>query len=97
MSIEQLVNVTSHNVVERFGILNRGYLREGYCADIAIIDMHATTTDTPDRVLYKCGWSPFDGQKFDNSIYKTILNGNVVYEDGRVNSIPHGKKITFNR
>ena len=66
-------------------------------ADIVLIDSQTPTFVTKDSLLYKCGWSPFEGEKFDNSIYKTILNGNVVYEDGKVNSIPYGKKITFNR
>ena len=84
LSIEKLVQVTSHNVAERFGISNRGYLREGYWADIAVVDMQTPCTDTPDRVLYRCGWSPFDGIKFRSSIANTIVNGQIVYQDGDV-------------
>lgn len=82
LTIEQLVNVTSHNVVERFGILERGYLREDYWADLAIVDMHSKTVDSPERVLYKCGWSPFDGFQFRSQIATTIVNGHKVYDAG---------------
>ena len=97
VSIEKIVEKIAHNPATIFKVNNRGFLREGYYADIVLIDTNTPTVVTKESLLYKCGWSPFEGQKFDNSIYKTILNGNVVYEDGVVNSIPHGKKITFNR
>ena len=97
VSYEKIVEKIAHNPATIFKVNNRGFLREGYYADIVLIDSHTPTLVTKDSLLYKCGWSPFEGQKFDNSIYKTILNGNVVYEDGKVNSIPYGKKITFNR
>jgi len=97
ISYEKIVEKIAHNPATIFKVNNRGFLREGYYADIVLIDINKPTLVTKDSLLYKCGWSPFEGQKFDNSIYKTILNGNVVYEDGKVNSIPYGKKITFNR
>ncbi len=97
VSYEKIVEKIAHNPAKIFKVNNRGFLREGYYADIVLIDSHTPTFVTKDSLLYKCGWSPFEGEKFDNSIYKTILNGNVVYEDGKVNSIPYGKKITFNR
>ena len=97
VSFEKIVEKISHNPATIFKVNNRGFLREGYYADIVLIDTNNPTIVTKDSLLYKCGWSPFEGQKFDNSIYKTILNGNIVYENGKVNSIPNGKKITFNR
>tara|TARA_S200000501_G_scaffold276429_1_gene260316 strand:+ start:1951 stop:3288 length:1338 start_codon:yes stop_codon:yes gene_type:complete len=97
VSFEKIVEKIAHNPATIFNVNNRGFLREGYYADIVLIDTNTPTNVTKESLLYKCGWSPFDGQKFDNSIYKTILNGNVVYENGKVNSIPYGKKITFNR
>jgi len=97
VSIEKIVEKIAHNPAIIFKVNKRGFLREGYYADIVLIDTNTPTLVTKETLLYKCGWSPFEGQKFDNSINRTILNGNVVYEDGRVNSIPHGKKITFNR
>ena len=97
VSIEKIVEKIAHNPAKIFKVNKRGFLREGYYADIVLIDTNTPTHVTEESLLYKCGWSPFEGQKFDNSIHKTILNGNVVYEDGIVNSIPYGKKITFNR
>ena len=97
VSIEKIVEKIAHNPAIIFKVNKRGFLREGYYADIVLIDSNTPTLVTQESLLYKCGWSPFEGQKFDNSINRTILNGNVVYENGRVNSIPHGKKITFNR
>ena len=97
VSYEKIVEKIAHNPAIIFKVNNRGFIRKGYYADIVLIDTNTPTIVTKDSLLYKCGWSPFEGQKFDNSIYKTILNGNVVYEDGKVNSIPYGKKITFNR
>ena len=97
VSIEKIVEKISHNPATIFKVNNRGFLREGYYADIVLIDINTPTVVSKESLLYKCGWSPFEGEKFDNSIHKTILNGNVVYENGIVNSIPYGKKITFNR
>ncbi len=97
VSYEKIVEKIAHNPATIFKVNKRGFLREGYYADIVLIDTNTPTYVTKESLLYKCGWSPFEGQKFDNSIYKTILNGNVVYENGKVNSISYGKKITFNR
>ena len=97
VSFEKIVEKIAHNPAIIFKVNKRGFLREGYYADIVLIDTNTPTLVTKKSLLYKCGWSPFEGQKFDNSINRTILNGNVVYEDGMVNSKPHGKKITFNR
>ena len=97
VSIEKIVEKIAHNPAIIFKVNKRGFLREGYYADIVLIDFNTPTLVTQESLLYKCGWSPFEGQKFDNSIHKTILNGNIVYENGKVNAIPYGKKITFNR
>ncbi len=97
VSIEKIVEKIAHNPAKIFKVNKRGFLREGYYADIVLIDSNTPTLVTKESLLYKCGWSPFEGQKFDNSIHKTILNGNIVYENGKVNTIPYGKKITFNR
>ena len=97
VSIEKIVEKIAHNPAIIFKVNKRGFLREGYYADIVLIDSNTPTLVTQESLLYKCGWSPFEGQKFDNSIHKTILNGNIVYENGKVNAIPYGKKITFNR
>tara|TARA_B100001057_G_C22862851_1_gene955310 strand:- start:2981 stop:4318 length:1338 start_codon:yes stop_codon:yes gene_type:complete len=97
VKIEKIVEKIAHNPAIIFQINKRGFLREGYYADIVLIDTNTPTFVTKDSLFYKCGWSPFEGQKFDNSIYKTILNGRVVYSDGKVKPLPIGKKLTFNR
>ena len=97
VKIEKIVEKIAHNPAIIFQINKRGFLREGYYADIVLIDTNTPTLVTKDSLFYKCRWSPFEGQKFDNSIYKTILNGRVVYSDGKVKPLPIGKKLTFNR
>ncbi len=96
--IEKVVEKTSHNVAQRFSVAERGFVREGYYADLTIINMNKPFTVTKENVLYKCGWSPFEGYQFRSSIEATILNGQVVFEDGEIVNEPFlGKQITFNR
>ena len=97
VSIEKIVEKISHNPSIIFDINKRGFLREGYYADIVIIDTNTPTLVTKDSLLYKCGWSPFEGFKFNNSINKTIINGKIAYADSKINSVPWGKKLTFKR
>ena len=97
VTIEKIVEKISHNPAIIFEIEKRGFIKEGYYADIVLIDNNNPTSVTRDSLLYKCGWSPFEGEQFDNSINKTIINGRIVYSDGRVISQPSGKKLTFNR
>ena len=98
MSLETIVQKTSHNVANRFQVKDRGYIREGYYADLAVLDLDAPYTVSKDNVLYKCGWSPFDGHTFKSSIFMTIVNGNVAFKNGKVEeNIPNGMQIEFDR
>ena len=97
VSIEKIVEKISHNPAIIFEVNKRGFLREGYYADVVLFDPNSSTTVTKDSLLYKCGWSPFEGVKFNNSINTTIVNGIVAYTEGKINSTPQGKKLTFNR
>ena len=97
VSIEKIVEKISHNPAIIFEVNKRGFLREGYYADVVLVDPNSSTTVTKDSLLYKCGWSPFEGVKFNNSINTTIVNGIVAYTEGKINSTPQGKKLTFNR
>jgi dihydroorotase len=97
VSIEKIVEKISHNPAIIFEVNKRGFLREGYYADVVLIDPNSSTKVTKDSLLYKCGWSPFEGVKFNNSINTTIVNGIVAYTEGKINSTPQGKKLTFNR
>ena len=98
MSLETIVEKTSHNVAKRFQIKDRGYIREGYYADIAILDLDKPYTVTKENILYKCGWSPFEGHDFKSSIFMTIVNGNIAFKDGMISdNLPFGMQIEFNR
>ena len=98
LTLETIVEKTSHNVAKRFQIKDRGYVREGYYADLAILDLNNSYEVSKDNILYKCGWSPFEGHKFTSSIFMTIVNGNIAFKDGILNeNLPFGMQIEFNR
>ena len=98
LSIEKIVEKTSHNVAKRFSVVDRGYVREGYFADLTILDTNKFYEVTSDNVLYKCGWSPYEGYRFRSSIDTTILNGQIVFEKGVFSSTPFcGERLQFNR
>jgi dihydroorotase len=98
LSLEHIVKKTSHNVAKRFQIKDRGYIREGYYADLVILDLEKKFKVSKESILYKCGWSPFEGTTFNSSIHSTIINGTLVFSKGSLmNDIPIGKKIEFNR
>ncbi|RYY57633.1 MAG: dihydroorotase [Chitinophagaceae bacterium] len=80
ISLQKIVEKMSHAVADCFQIRDRGYIREGYMADLVIVDLEASTTVTPASILYKCGWSPFEGKKFGSAISHTFVNGNLVFE-----------------
>jgi dihydroorotase len=82
--MEDIVLRTAHNVADRFGVIDRGYLREGYWADLVLVDTHSQTEVTRERVLSKCGWSPFEGETFRSSIVSTWVNGQPVWQAGRL-------------
>ena len=98
LSLETIVQKTSHNVANRFQVKDRGYIREGYYADLAVLDLDTPYTVSQDNILYKCGWSPFDGHTFKSSIFMTIVNGNVAFKNGKVEeNLPNGMQIEFDR
>ena len=98
LSLETIVQKTSHNVANRFQVKDRGYIREGYYADLAVLDLDIPYTVSKDNILYKCGWSPFDGHTFKSSIFMTIVNGNVAFKNGKVEeNLPNGMQIEFDR
>lgn len=95
LDLHQVVRKTSHAVADRFGIVERGYVREGYWADLTLIDPQLTTTVTPDSIRYKCGWSPFEGRVFPARIDATWVNGELAYCDGEVNPQRLGQRLRF--
>lgn len=97
LTLEQLVQKTSHNVAELYRMKDRGYLREGYYADLVLINTNAPWKVSIDNILSKCGWSPFTGQTFRSSIEKTFVNGNLVYDSGKINQTTAGKRLIFEK
>ena len=95
--IEKAVEKMSHNPAKLFQIEKRGFIKEGYFADIVLVDVNKPQTVTKDNILYKCGWSPFEGTTFSSTITHTFVNGNLVYNNGIFNDTVKGKRITFNR
>ena len=95
--LEKIVEKMSHNVAEIYRIKERGYIREGYFADLVLVDLNKKQEVTPDSILYKCKWSPFLGQVFTSSINSTFVNGNLVYEKGLVKTEIKGKRLRFEK
>ena len=97
ITLEKLVEKACHNPAILFQIAKRGYLREGYFADLVLVDLNKTVTVKKEDLLYQCGWSPFEGTTFDAAIEKTWVNGNLVYDQGHIIEIDAAKRLTFNR
>ena len=97
ISLEMIVNKMSHNVADIFNINKRGYIREGYFADLVLVNLNKPNTVTKESLLYKCGWSPFEGYTFASSIEKTFVNGHLVYDNGVFDESKKGERLSFNR
>ena len=97
ISIEKAVEKMSHNPSKIFKIEKRGFVKEGYFADVVLVDSDKKWTVKKDNVLYKCGWSPFEGIEFSNQITHTFVNGNLMYDNGKFNEETKGKRLIFNR
>ena len=97
LSIEQVVDKMCHAPARCFGVAERGYIREGYFADLVLANTSASTTVSKENILYKCGWSPFEGHTFPAEITHTLVNGAVVYENGAVAASLAGRRLRFNR
>lgn len=97
LDLHTLVRKTSHAVADRFGVVERGYLREGYWADLTLVDTDTPTTVRKEDLYYKCGWSPLEGQTLPVRIDTTWVNGEIAYQNGKV--LPHilGKRLAFDR
>jgi dihydroorotase len=97
ISIEKLVEKMSHHVAEIYRIKDRGYVREGYYADLVLVDLDNSWKVTPKNTLYKCEWSPFENQYFKSKIIKTFVNGNIVYDNGIIKQNELGKRLQFSK
>ena len=96
ISIERVVEKMAHNVAICFNIKERGFIREGYWADLVIVDPTKSWEVTKENILYKCGWSPFEGTTFSNSISHTIVSGHLAYENGHLKEEKNGLRLSFN-
>jgi len=95
ISLEMIVNKMCHNVADIFNIEKRGYIREGYYADLVLVNLSKPNTVTKESLLYKCGWSPFEGQIFASSIEKTFVSGHLVYDNGTFDESKKGERLSF--
>ena len=96
-SIEKIVGKMCHNPAILFNITGRGFIREGYKADLCLVDPDNPWTVSGDNILYKCGWSPFEGTTFRSKVVQTIVNGRVVYNNGIINEDYRGERLVFDR
>jgi dihydroorotase len=97
ISLEKVVEKMCHNPAILFRIRKRGFIREGYKADLCLVDPEKSWTVTKDSLLYKCGWSPFEGITFRSGVFMTIINGTIVYNEGRINEDFRGQRLLFDR
>lgn len=97
ISLERVVEKMSHAVADCFQIKNRGYLREGYWADLILVDTNAATKVETSNIYSKCGWSPFEGTSFQSAITHTFVSGNLVFENGIFDEAGKGKRLQFDR
>lgn len=97
ISLERVVEKMCHAPADCFQVKERGYLREGYYADIVVLDMDKPWTVVKENILYHCGWSPFEGKEFRASVHKTFVNGNLVYNEGVFDESSRGMRIQYNR
>ncbi|MEQ9426626.1 MAG: dihydroorotase [Cyclobacteriaceae bacterium] len=97
ISLERIVDKMCHNPAILFQINDRGYIREGYFADLVLADLNKPWSVSKENILAKCGWSPFDGHQFKSSVTHTIVSGNLVYENKIIDESTRGMRLEFDR
>ena len=97
LSMEQVVEKMCHNPAILYQIDRRGFIREGYHADLVLLDMNACKKISDEEILYKCGWSPYNGELLQGRVTHTFVNGNLVYENGQFHEEHKGERLLFNR
>ncbi len=97
ISIEKVVEKMSHNVATCFEIKDRGFIREGYMADLVLVDMNEGFTVSKENILYKCGWSPLEGFKMPASITHTFINGHLAFSNNIFDESLRGERLLFDR
>lgn len=97
ISLEKIVEKMSHNPAILFQIKDRGFIRKGYKADLVLVDLHAPWTVNKSNILYKCGWSPFEGFTFKSRVTHTLVNGKIVYNNSKFSKGSNAQRLEFNR
>ncbi|MBJ59633.1 MAG: dihydroorotase [Flavobacteriales bacterium] len=97
ISLEKIVEKMCHSPAICFQVENRGFLREGYAADLVLFELNNPWTVKKDNIFYKCGWSPFEGNTFKSRVSHTWVNGHLVYQNGKFDESQKGQRLTFNR
>ena len=97
ISLERVVEKMCHNPAICFQIEKRGFVKEGYFADLVLVDLEKPWEVTKENILYKCAWSPFEGEIFNSTITHTFVNGHIAYEYGSFDESKKGKRLKFNR
>ena len=95
ISLEKIAEKMSHNVAKLFRIEDRGFIREGYFADLVLVDLNSPWTVEKENILAKCGWSPFEGHTFQSKVTQTIVSGHLAYNQGEFDESEKGKRLTF--
>ncbi|MEM6539752.1 MAG: dihydroorotase [Bacteroidota bacterium] len=97
ISLQQIVQKMCHNPAVLFEIEKRGFIREGYYADLVQVDLNSPWEVNKSNIICKCGWSPFEGTRFSSQVKRTFVNGHLAYEDGRISEERNAKRLTFDR
>ncbi|WP_114418827.1 dihydroorotase [Marinospirillum perlucidum] len=97
LSLETIAQKASHNPAEAYQVKDRGYIREGYFADLVLVDLQGESLVDKASLFYKCGWSPFEGHLFQSRISATLVNGQIAYENGQLSDGIFGQRLTFDR
>ncbi|MVN22927.1 dihydroorotase [Mucilaginibacter arboris] len=97
LTIEQVAEKMAHNPAICFQVEKRGFIREGFWADLVLVDLDSPWKVSKENILYKCGWSPFEGETFQAKITHTIVSGNLIWADGKIQSNQTGKRLSFER
>jgi len=97
LSLEQVAEKTAHNPARLFGVKERGYLREGYWADLVLVDLQRPSVVDDQPVHYHCGWTPFAGRTFRSSVAATLVSGHLAFIDGKIDPSPAGRRLEFDR
>lgn len=97
ISLEKIVEKMCHNPAKLFDLDKRGYIKEGYFADLAVVSLNDPWQVSKENIVYKCGWSPFEGSSFKARVTHTFVNGHLAYENGKMSDKRNAKRLTFNR